>query len=283
MAVQTPFEYYSDEANYGAYQFITLKEVIDALTLQAMDDDDYLKNTKRSQMIAHAKNCIKDLTSDLSSETKMFEITVPSDLVVVFPQDYVNWVAVYVSVLDNITGSYRLKQLDKNDQINTAIGYLQDNDGEILFDNDGYILTSDATNAYGKPYKKYKFWDHGGQFGLDTSKLSEWGEFNVDRDAGKFVFSSDLSEKEVVIEYISDGLQWQYFLEQDIRIHKDMEQVLKHYIYYKCIATRRTVPANEKYRANQEYKGSLHKCKLKMMEMDLKELSRLMRQKSMIL
>ena len=68
MAVTTPFDYYSDESLWGGSQYMTLKEIIDAIVLRSMDDDDYLKNTKRSQIIMHAKNGIKKLTADVSGD-----------------------------------------------------------------------------------------------------------------------------------------------------------------------------------------------------------------------
>ncbi len=281
MPAITPFQYHSDESLFGSGQYMTLKEIIDAMVLKSMDDDDYLKNTKRSQLIAHAKNGIKSLTADVASDILPFEITVPESLVVVVPQDYVAWVRVSVFVTDIVTGSKRLKELDRNQNISTAIAYLQDNDAEILFDNDGGILTADANNAYGQPYKKYCFVDAGEQFNLDTSKLSEYGEFAIDERGGKMVFSSDLSGKDIVVEYVSNGLQALTYNEQEITIHVYLEEALKSYIYYNCISGRRTVPANEKKRAKDELKGKIHKAKLLRMELDLTEVSRIMRQKSM--
>ena len=106
-----------------------------------------------------------------------------------------------------------------NKGINIATGYLQDNDAEILFDNDGDIITADGKNTYAKPYTKYEFIDtyRGGQQELDTSNLSRSGEFVIDEQKGVISFSSNIMEKEVVFEYISDGLQMAELKEEEIK------------------------------------------------------------------
>jgi hypothetical protein len=42
------------------------------------------------------------------------------------------------------------------------------------------IPTAGFYNAFAVPYQKYGFANVGGQFRLDTSKLSRFGEFKID-------------------------------------------------------------------------------------------------------
>jgi hypothetical protein len=52
------------------------------------------------------------------------------------------------------------------------------------------------------------------------------------------MFSSDLADKNVVIEYVSDGLQNELW-EQSITVHKYLRKALEDHIYYECIARKR--------------------------------------------
>lgn len=280
MPIVTPEQYYNNEDEHGNYQWTSLKDIVDALELEAQDDDSYLKNTKRYKIVALAKQAIREVTKKAASDILAFEITVPDNLTFALPQDYVNYVRVSVVTVDPTTGSKRLQPLDINYNINVAIGYLQDNDANILFDEDGGILTSDGDNAYGLPYKKYSFMESGGQFNKDTSKLSQYGEFTIDQRRGKMLFSSELSDKEIVFEYVSDGLQAQ-LTESEITVHKHLKTCLIDWIYYECIVLKRNVPQNEKDRARRKMKTSLHQAKMDQADFNLLQISRELRTKSM--
>lgn len=272
----TDQEFILDKEQHGAYQYVSLKEVIDNMMLESFDDDSYLKNTKRYRLIQYAKQGIRKLTTDVANDILAFEITVPDNLTVILPREYVSWVRVSLVTKDPITRGFILQPLNENRNIQTAIGYLQDHKGEILFDHNGMILKSDSSNGYGQPYKRYKISDLGscgkGKM-LDTSKVSKYGEFVVDERKGCMLFSSDLMDQEVVIEYISDGLQAE-LTEEEITIHKDLQETLENWIYYACIQRRRNVPANEIERALRRYKTTLHQSKLDRLNLKLYEIKR---------
>jgi len=280
MAIITPEVYYNDSDMHGNYQYVSLEEVITQMELEKLDEDSYLEHTKRYKMVHHAKQGLRELTAQAANDILAFEVTVGTDLTVTLPQDYVNYVRVSVAVMDSLTGSFRLHPLDVNGNINIADGYLQDNDFFILFDEQGGILRADDTNAYGFPYKKYAFEESGGQFKLDTAKLSRYGEFTVDERRGKLLLSSELAEQQLVIEYVSDGLQAN-LSESEITIHKHIVPALKDWIYYACIAYKRSVPANEKKRALDRYKTTMHEAKLKRADFNFLEIARKMRTTSM--
>ena len=277
MAEQTPESYYSDEDLYGGYQYIPLGQIINAMVLEATDDDSYLKGTKRSKIIYHAKQGVRNLSQDVANDVLAFEITVPDSLVWALPQDYVNYVRVSVVVHDTVTGSYRLEPLDINYNIHAAIGYLQDDVADLLFDEDGYILQADSLNAVAKPYKRYSISTNhtGNQPTLDTSRISRYGEFTIDERRGLFMFSSNLADEEIVIEYVSDGLSNELW-ETTVTVHKYLKEALEDYIYNECISRKRNVPNNEKYRANQKWKASRHRAVLKRADFDLLRIEKIM-------
>lgn len=272
MATITPLDYHT--SGLGDYQYLPLKEIVNSLLFQFSQDDHFLKNTRRSTILYYAKECIRDFNKQVFQDILAMEITVPENLVIPKPHDYVDWVRVSVMILDSATNTYRLKPLDINHDISTAQAYLQNNNYEILFSNDGKVLTGNVNNAYAVPYKKYAFDNStmGGQAELDTSKLSKWGEFNTDKS--NFLFSSDIYNKDIVVEYLSDGLSFDTYGEDAIRVHKNFSKVLKDGVYLACLEQKRNIPSNEKERARRRFRTSIHEAKLG--DFDLLEISRAM-------
>lgn len=279
----TPFEYHDDESLHGSYQYLTLKEIIDKFMVDTLDDDDILKNTRRSIVLKHAKRGIRMFNKKVFNNPIAIEITVPESLYFALPHDFVSYARVSRVVEDPTTHSFRLQPLNVNGNINTANGYLQDHEWEIMFDSDGYILLSDASNVYNKPYKKYSFTESycaGGNPNLDTSKLSKYGEFKIDEENGKIVFSSDLADQEIVLEYFSDGLSSDTYNEGEIKVHKDAVAALEEFIYYSCIRRKRHVSQGVIEAARRRWKTVEHEAKLDRLNLDLVQLSRTMRTKS---
>lgn len=280
--METPEQYYGNEASHGGYQFSTLKDIVDGMMMEKLESDSYLKNTNRNLIIYHAKMGIKELTKSISGSELAIEMTVGQDAFIVLPQDFVSCMSVSVVVVEEGTGSRKLFPLDRNQNINTAIGYLQDDQAKILFDDNGFILTADASNAYNIPYKSYEFitGPNAGSTYVDASIFSVNGEYKVDEENGKLVLDARLINKEIVLQYKSDGLQWEAFAEGDIKVHKYLEQALKDWIYYACIEKRQTVPANEKRRALDRFKTTRFEAKKTRSGLNLKQIAREMRSKS---
>ncbi len=172
--MQTQEQYYQDSNNHGQYQYVSLKDIVDNMLLEASEEDSYLKNVKRSKIINHARQAIRTVTRQVSTKILCVEVTVPSTLFWVLPQDYVHYKRISVVVLDQSTNSLRLKALNINENISTATGYLQDNNADLLFDSNGDILTADSSNGYNLPYKTYSF-STSFRPNQDASKLSKYG------------------------------------------------------------------------------------------------------------
>lgn len=260
MAQQTPEQYYNDEDNYGSYQYATLKDIVDVMVMDSEDSDNYIKNTKRSTIIRHAKDAIREVTFRAANEELAIEVTVPQSLCWPLPQDFVNYKKVSKVVRDLNDGSLRLQVLDINYGINTADGYLQDDTGKLLFDDQGFILQADSSNGYARPYKSYGYTSCYNPT-VDSSAFSKSGEFVIDKKRGQFLFGSNLMDNEIVIEYVSDGLSAQ-LTESQITVHKHLRTAIEDYVYLSCIARRANVPYNEKDRARKKYDKSLHQAQL---------------------
>ena len=70
-------------------------------------------------------------------------------------------------------------------------------------------------------------------------------------------------------------MHWENLLEEEITVHKNIEESLIEWIYYDCIQYKRNVPANEKRRALDRYKTVLHHTKIIQMDINIVEISRL--------
>lgn len=277
---QTSFQYYNNTDNWGEYQFVTLRDVINFMELESQDDDSYLKNIKRSKLLAYAKQGIRFLNRSVANKINSFQIQVPTHLTWALPQDYVNYVRISRFVEDSKTGSVRLQPLDINYNIPTAVDYLQDHKYEILFDDQGSILQSEGINAISNPYIKVCFSEYGGQSMKDTSNWSKYGEFKIDEDRGVMAFSSDLSDQFILVEYVSDGLENELWGEE-VKIHKDIREALQDYIYSECISRRRNVPLYEKKQAENKWLSSRHKAVITRSNIDIQSIIKLSRKKSM--
>ena len=262
-----PEEYYNDSENYGSYQYVPLKEVIDSLLFRTTVDDSIIKNVKRTEIIKYAKEALREINKEIPDVPKVIEITVPENLSVVLPHDYVSYHRISLVVKDEQTNSYRLKPLNRNQNINIAQAQLQANNYELLFDNQGRVLTTNGKNAYSKPYKRYEFVQGG-----DSKQISRFGEYVISKR--DIVFSSDLFDKDIVLEYRTDGLQLNTYGEDAIKIHKDTITVTKDLIYFMLIEFRKNVPDREKNRAWLKYSTSRHQARLNKLDFDLVEVSR---------
>lgn len=269
--------YYSDENNHGNYQYVPISQMIDALTLEGEgDSDSYLKNVPRHLMIKYAIDGVRELSLGGNGDTLALELCVGGDLKFVLPQDFVDYLEVFVIV------EHKLYLLEFNSDIITAGTFLQNDNCGILFDDAGDALESDGNNAYNIPHKRYEYGGKyeeycGGKTNIDTSKLSKHGEFKVDKRRGCMIFSSDMEDMDIVVRYVSDGLQQKNIDGEKITVHKYLITALEDYMYFRSIARKGNVPANEKHRANQKFKTSKHKASILLKDINPHRIAKAMR------
>lgn len=265
MTIQTPIEYFEgDEKNWGNYQYTTLKELVDDMLADTTDPDSYLANTKRSQIVRQLKRGVRKVNRDTQKMFNVAQLTVNNNLYFPLPQNYVDWVR--VSVIDK---DGRMQPLNINNSINTADGYLQNYKDELLFDYEGQLLTTDMANAYQIPYIK-----HTVKTTNDTSLLSEFGEFKVNDERGTIHFSSNLEDKDVVIEYLSDGLSLEKLKEQEIKIHKDLQDAIKWFAISEILSTRKSANQYDKRATRDRFKTERHTALIKSLKFDFLTIGR---------
>ena len=275
----TAYTYYTTEALHGNYHYISLTEIIDAMVLRAhANSDNYLHKKHRDQFILEAKYGIKELSKSLVSDVLALELEIGDDLTFVFPQDYVDWVRVSKV---GPAPDYNLLELDRNTTSHRAVTYLQDHNYNILFAENGDPLEADGSNVFNKPLQRKVLCENqlGGKFQTNTANYSKHGEFLIDKRRGLFAFDSGLVGKSIVVEYISDGLQWEDIHEEEIMVHKYYDLPIRRWVEWNLINNDASVPERSKIRAERLFYGARSAAAIQLANIKVSEVSKIFRSK----
>lgn len=270
MANITDFEYYEnsgnipEDINWGNYQYVLLKDIINNFYMMYVGDDKIINDCKRYEVIFHAKRGLQELNYDVAKEVKALELDLPDNLYLPLPKDFVNYVR--VSWVDE-DGKYR--PIIQNNQSNIAKTYLQDNEYNILFDEDGDALEGTSNSEIGNANPKTSNMNdsgvqyvYGNRFGIDGKTANQNGTFILNRNQGVMRFSSDLSGKTIAVEYISDGLSG--LSEDEIKVNKLAEKFLYQFIKFEILTNKFDVQEYIVQRARNEYRAIRNNTKIRM-------------------
>jgi len=218
---------------WGDNQFTTLESIIDNIILLA-DDDSYFKKIKRFRLEIWGKLGLKKLKIDIKPDNKVIMFELAPSKIFPAPQYMVNWSRASV-----ITKCNTLHELAINNRPQIT-EYLQDCDGEILFDEcTGSILTGEVFDAQ-EGICCYKFdcktdKDCGCQ---EEFFEKSWVKYN--RKEGYFTFSDDLIGRKIALEFRCGGLE--ELDACDVKVHDDLELTLMRFIQYNALMGKRNTP-----------------------------------------
>lgn len=232
MTYISQYEYYDNngntpqDANWGSYQYVSLDDVVNNFLLMYAGNHSLVNNEERYKIIFHAKRAIQELNYDAFKEIKVLELSVTDSLRYVLPSDYVNWVRI------SLYKDGWLRPLTENIQILSSNAYLQDNQGNILFDQNGNILQPQNSTIdfdrlrgtkksiylnqgnqfdgqYGWNYDGMWYFDYGigTAFGLNTETANFNPTFRIDKKSGVINFDSTMAGELCILEYVSDGME----------------------------------------------------------------------------
>ena len=285
--------------NYGSYEYISIKDIVNNFIVGYVGQDKLIPRINRTDVIFHAKRGLQEFSYDTLKSIKSQELTVPDNLSVAIPQDYVNYVK--LSWVDGKGVKHTIYPTElTSSPFETPV---QDAVGEIVQDNfednvEGTSITNERwqgndtgsitgfspINTNNPDAFMYDWWGENGwgyggfygqRFGGDPVNMQVNGWFNIDERRGTFNFSSDLKSKLILLEYISDGLAY----DLDTKVPKMAEEALYQHLLYSILSTRTATVNLAPLYKKQRY-AALRNAKLRLSNIKLDEIVQVMRNKS---
>mgnify|MGYP003675411909 CR=1 FL=1 len=161
-----------------------------------------------------------------------------------------------------------------------------------IIDNIKVVRVSDSNSETSATWSNYKsgtpsenqddyqdgtYWPmEGSRYGLDPQHAQANGSFYIDCVSGKIHFSSNISGKTVILDYISDSLG----TDGEMQVHKFAEEAMYKWISHAIMAGRANVPEYQVNRFKKERFAAIRTAKLRLSNLKLEELTQILRGKS---
>ena len=283
------------EKNYGSYSYISLDDVVNNFLVAYVGDGKLIPSVKRTDVVFHVKRGLQEFSYDTLKSVNKLEVTVPHNLSIPIPQDYVNYVNLYW--IDNSGIKHVIMPGDMLTTKPTDV-FLDDNKGVPIQDSfNNNVETTSITNDRWKNnffknannqdllndtilgweyYYGYPEFGYGQLFGLDPQFANANGYFNIDERYNKFSFSANLVDRIVVLEYISDGLA----TNEDTKIPKMAEEAIYAHVSHAILASRINQNEYVIQRLKKERSAKLRNTKIRLSNIKLNEIVQVTRGKS---
>lgn len=166
----------------AAKDYIEIKDLVNDIMLM-LDEDSYDKNQQFHRLNLLALQGLKELTFDVTQEVKSIEMLVDSSTyTVTLPDDFVG-----MNKLGLMGGDNKIHPLTMDNNLSLDSSYTSQDSNEDLTDSPFYANSI------------------GGKYGIGGGGNRN-GHYRLNRNDNTIQFSSDVSGKTVVMEYISNGL-----------------------------------------------------------------------------
>jgi len=188
---------------------------------------------------------------------------------------------VITSYVPNYTTAWTAS--NQNQSVNTV------DDIEVIYDGEVESLQSGGQSTTWTNYKSatpsenqddYQddtYWPNNQKrYGLDPQHAQVNGSFYIDNLRGLINFSSNVSGKTVILDYISDSLG----TDGEMQVHKFAEEAMYKWIMYAILSTRANTPEYIVRRYQKEKFAATRTAKLRLSNIKLEELTQTLRGKS---
>ena len=193
-----------------------------------------------------------------------------------------NTVYVIVTSYQDFTGANStLTQTNTIDDISVMNSFAETS----LVASSGNEKNSSTWNSYksGTPSENQNQYDDdtywpmdGSRFGLDPQHAQANGSFYIDNRLGKIHFSSNISGKTVILDYISDSLG----TDGEMQVHKFAEEAMYKWISHAILAGKANIPEYQVNRFKKERFAAIRTAKLRLSNIKLEEITQILRGKS---
>ena len=126
-------------------------------------------------------------------------------------------------------------------------------------------------------YEDDTYWPmDGSRYGLDPQHAQVNGSYYIDTATGLIHFSSNISGKTVILDYISDSLG----TDGEMQVHKFAEEAIYKWISYGILSGKANIPEYQVNRFKKERFAAVRTAKLRLSNLKLEELTQILRGKS---
>ena len=282
------------QENRGGYEYTSITDVVDNFLIAYVGVGKLIPSIQRSDVIFHVKRGLQEFSYDTLRSIKSQELTVNSALNIVIPQDYVNYTR--LSWIDEMGVQHTIfpaNTLTTNPYVNPV----QDDSGIPTQDsqdsnvtgtsqteaawaaNDPRRISGAFLNEYDNANLLYNsLYDTalGQRYGLNPPTSQKNGWFTINEREGTFAFSSDLANKLIIIEYISDGNAY----DEDMKIPKMAEEALYAHVLYAVLSVSRGIQEYIVKRFQKERGAKLRNAKIRLSNLKSDQMIQVMRGKS---
>ena len=156
------------------------------------------------------------------------------------------------------------------------VDYLQDQGQSTTWSNyKSHKPSENNINDY-QDYQNHIYWPNEGErYGLDPQHAQINGSFYIDELRGNIHFSSPLSGKTIILEYISDGLG----TDEEMKVHKFAEEAMYRSIAFAIISAS-SYGQSLVRRYKKEKFAAVRQAKLRLSNIKLEEITQIFRGKS---
>ena len=283
------------ENNFGSYEYTRLVDVIDNFLIAYVGAGKLIPSVKRSDVVFHAKRGLQEFSYDTLKSVKSSELTVPPSLGLTIPQDYVNYVSLdWVDNMGVLHPIYPTNNLNQSpyytfgqDDLGNPIQDSGDSNTEVTSQMNSTWAKNNPRNISGGFINDLNnanaVFDHsvydgalGQRYGLEPQTSQKNGWFKIDERKGNFSFTSNLANKVIILQYVSDGNAY----DLDARIPKLAEEALYSYIIYSILSVSTGIQEYIVKRFQKEKSAKLRNAKIRLSNLKLDQIVQVMRGKS---
>ena len=283
------------ENNFGSYEYTRLDDVVTNFLASYVGGGKLIPSVKRTDVIFHAKRGLQEFSYDTLKSVRSSELTVPPSLGLTIPQDYVNYVSLdWVDNMGVLHPIYPANNLNESpyytfsqDDLGNPIQDSSDSNTEVTSQmnstwaknnprNISGGFKNDLNNANAVFDQSVYNGQLGQRYGLEPQTSQKNGWFKIDERKGTFNFTSNLANKLILLQYISDGNAY----DLDIRIPKLAEEALYAHIIYAILSTSVNIQEYIVRRFQKERSAKLRNAKIRLSNIKLDQIIQVMRGKS---
>lgn len=243
-------------------QHIKLTEAVN-VAVQLAGDNSYISRRDKGTALLAAKRWLQDTPHACNGNLRMAELPIEDGKVYV-PPDFMSFVSAY-----RVTSDGWLVPIYQNDGYNTSNGYLQDDNRMTITDSMGYVIGTegltprpDNTSPYTYLGDTWEDKEDSGVYYIKGGIINFNGFIKYDEVNSYFVVDG-IGDDAIVIEYISDPIvrASKKLDEYGLRVHKNFQEPLEKYIYWRLIEMNRSVPLSTKLSARKEYSLAMRRAR----------------------